>query len=201
MGNPLLHNYFVHGILPSDEHLPVVFITGGSRGSTIINDLVDQSLEKLLPYFRVIHQVGIIEIVKFQDRRQKLSPELKEKYRIVDSIDPYDMVKIYKSADIIVSRAGANTVAEIIALKKPALLIPIPWSFLNEQYENARFAAEFGVAEILNQPNATVDRFLYLITKLYANRDSITKIAAPKDSPDEFAADKLVDIMLATIVK
>jgi UDP-N-acetylglucosamine--N-acetylmuramyl-(pentapeptide) pyrophosphoryl-undecaprenol N-acetylglucosamine transferase len=199
IGNPLLHNYFVHGIIPDDEEIPVVFITGGSRGSRTINDLVDQSLEKLLSYFRVIHQVGILELEKFQKRRQSLRSDLQEKYQIFDSVDPSEMVKIYNKADIVVARAGANTVAEIIALKKPALLIPIPWSYLNEQYENAKFARGFGVAEILNQPNATVDRFLYLIIKLYANRDSIANLIAPKDSPDEAASDKLVDILLATI--
>lgn len=201
IGNPLLHNYFVHAKPPVNEDAPVIFITGGSRGSEIINDLVDQSLEKLLSHFKIIHQVGIIQLDKFEIRRGKLNSEQQAKYQIIDSVDPYAMIGIYNSVNIVVARAGANTVAEIMALKKPALLIPIPWSYLNEQYENARFAEGFGIAEILNQPNATVDRFMYLITKLYANRDSRIKMAAQKNSPDEYAADKLVDILLATVVK
>lgn len=192
IGNPILSYYFKHSFVIKNSQTPTIFITGGSRGSEAVNDLIDRSLDKLLVDFHIIHQVGIHGLEKFKKRNN---------YLVVETLTPGEMYKMYEKADVVVARAGANTVAEVMALKKPTLFIPIPWSYLNEQYENAKVAVDYGLAEILNQQNATPERFIDRIYKLYASRDSISKFVISKDSPDRLAANRLVDILMTSLSK
>ena len=69
-------------------------------------------------------------------------------------------------AVLVVSRAGANTVLELAALKKPAILVPIPWSAGDEQRKNAQFLKNLGLAEIIEQDQFNEEILLTRIAKI-----------------------------------
>ncbi|MPM71724.1 UDP-N-acetylglucosamine--N-acetylmuramyl-(pentapeptide) pyrophosphoryl-undecaprenol N-acetylglucosamine transferase [bioreactor metagenome] len=123
-----------------DENKPVVLIFGGSLGANAINKTVLNSLEQLATMqFQVIWQTGTAN---------KIDVKLPPNVRIVDFID--DMASAYSVADLVVSRSGATTVAELTVLGKPAILIPLPSASNNEQFFNAKFLEKNDAAIIIN---------------------------------------------------
>ena len=136
---------------------PVIFVFGGSRGSVFLNDLVLGKLTHLLSKYYVVHQVGHQDFARVRRHRGELPAKLCERYEIYKTIDPMQVDGVYKRADVVVARGGANTVDEIMATKRPSVLVPIPWSAYDEQTKNAQFAVEFGVAVILPQESASPD--------------------------------------------
>lgn len=116
-------------LIPKPEIKNLIYITGGKNGSQAINKVVFALLPKLLKKYKIIHQTG------FKD----LKIALKFKHKNYEAFD-YDSVKgmeALKSAEVIVSRAGAHTVYELGILGKRCVLIPIPWVSHNEQQKNA----------------------------------------------------------------
>jgi len=120
--------------------------------------------------------------------------ELKERYEIHSVIDPMEMDNVFRQADVIVSRAGANTVSEIIVTKRPSVLIPIPWSYLNEQQKNAEHASSLGIAEILPQVGATPQKLVEMIGRMVKNKAKIVKKSKTFEN-DKKASYKLVKIL------
>lgn len=177
------------------EPNPVIFVTGGSRGSQTINESIKPILPRLLEKYTVVHQSGYLDLEEFEKLRDNLSLPLKNRYEVSPIIDPGEMDKIYKKCDLIIGRAGANTVSEIIAVKRPALLIPIPWSYANEQYENAKLAEDFGIAKILDQETLTSDKLLKEIEEAFDNWPETVRKIKNKKSPDLAASKKLVDLL------
>ena len=94
---------------------PILFITGGSLGSKYINDLLRSNLEKLLPYVNIVHSCG----------KGKLDNTLKydgyKQYEIITD----ELPDVLAASDLVISRAGANIIFELLALKKLNLLIPL----------------------------------------------------------------------------
>lgn len=174
---------------------PTIYITGGSRGSVSINSMIEKILPKLLSDFIIIHQTGYLDFDKFQNIRSNIAKNLRDKYKIYKVIDPDKVDGIFKRADIVVSRAGANSVSDIIAAKRPALLIPLPMAYKFEQKENALFAEKYGIAKVLDQEILTPDRLFTEIRNLRNNWDKIIDDVKNKKSPDIYASRRLVDII------
>jgi UDP-N-acetylglucosamine--N-acetylmuramyl-(pentapeptide) pyrophosphoryl-undecaprenol N-acetylglucosamine transferase len=164
---------------------PTLFIMGGSRGSQTINENIEPIIEKLRLKYNVIHQTGSIDFPRF-------SKYADEYYKVYDRIDPMKLDNVYREADLILSRAGANTVSEIIITGRPAVLIPIPWTYMNEQYENAKYAEGLGIATILPQKGLTPEKILDAIDE---RRNNWNKINKKIDSPDRKASAKIVDLL------
>lgn len=169
-----------------------ILITGGSRGSKWINDAIKPILPTLLEKYFVIHQTGDAEIEKFTNLKN-------EKYYCFGQTDPANMAEVKAKADIVISRAGANVVADLIALKKPSILIPIPWSYNDEQRENARFMEELGLARIIEQKDLTPQRLFSEIEDLIINYPALIKKTENIVSPDIHASEKVVDIIIENI--
>lgn len=199
VGNPILP--FLAAIRPKQKsgNPPTIYITAGSRGSLIINELIEPILRKLLTDYRLIHQTGKLDEARFKKIKDNLPSALSENYEVFSHVNPPELEAIYKQTDIVVSRSGANSVAEIMATKRPALLIPIPWSFQNEQNKNAAYARQFGIAGVLNQETLTAKRLLNEINRLKADWIKIIKSVRAKKSPDLGAAHALVEILKAEI--
>ena len=130
-----------------------IYITGGSSGAQRINTVVGEALYELLKKYELIHQTGKLDYEKFKRMRNNFPSDLKDKYEIYDFIDPVDIPQIFERADILVSRAGANTVSEISVTKRPSVLIPIPWTSYDEQTKNARILEKTGIAVVLEEKN------------------------------------------------
>ncbi|WP_412471986.1 UDP-N-acetylglucosamine--N-acetylmuramyl-(pentapeptide) pyrophosphoryl-undecaprenol N-acetylglucosamine transferase [Halobacteriovorax sp. RT-1-4] len=117
------------GIELKDSDAPIFFITGGGNGSKLLNDKIKENLGSLTKQFVVIHQVGSQYIEEYK------SLESSRYFPVAFLGD--EMPDLMKAAKYIISRSGAGTVAELIAIGKPSLYIPLKIAQKNEQYHNA----------------------------------------------------------------
>jgi len=152
--------------------LPIIYVTGGKTGSVFINHLVKRVLSKILNKYCVVHQTGILEEKFFREVKKGLPDNMKNFYRPVGYLEGKEVGWALNHADLIISRAGANIVSELIFLKKPSILIPIPWSYKNEQNKNAELIKELEGGEILNQKTVTPQKLLVTIEKMIKNKEN-----------------------------
>jgi len=120
------------GINLKEQEKPILFVTGGGNGSKLLNDKIKSSLDFLTREFNIIHQVGAAYIDEYRALQTS-------EYKVTDFVGD-EMPDLFKAADIIISRSGAGTVAELMALKKPSIFIPLKIAQKNEQYHNAMVA-------------------------------------------------------------
>ncbi|KKU09665.1 MAG: hypothetical protein UX13_C0034G0012 [Candidatus Woesebacteria bacterium GW2011_GWB1_45_5] len=194
-GNPVMRDIAKTGIKKEISRPSSLFVTGGSRGSQSINEVLEKCLTDLLSKHKVCHQTGDLDFARFSHIKSKLPPKLSANYQIFPRIDPLKISETYKSADVVISRAGANTVSEIISLKRPAILVPLPISYLDEQTKNAEFARSFGLAVIIPQKDLTAKRLVDEIDNVFLRLPEILKKAEKKEIPDRKAAQVLVDVV------
>jgi len=158
--------------LPNKD-LPIIYITGGSSGSHFINTMVEGCIKELLEQFIVIHQTGDSKSYQDFDRlknlREVLSKILKSRYILKKFISPNDIGLVLQKADLVVARSGINTVTELIAFKKPAILIPIAFSQNNEQLKNALFFKSLGLGEVVTQEFLDKAHFLQKVKDMVNN--------------------------------
>ena len=131
-----------------DRALPTVYVTGGALGARQINNLIVESLPWLLKQANVVHQCGAAEIDRMREAAAALSPELAPRYHVAEFIGS-ELPDLFALADLVVARSGAGTIAELSALGKPAVLIPLASSAGGEQAFNARYLDERGAARAL----------------------------------------------------
>lgn len=195
LGNPLSNKMFQVNKKDDLSGIPTLFITGGSRGAQVINQVIESVLIDLLAKYNIVHQTGQLDFNKFKSVQESLPEKLRRNYKVVDFISPDIMSKYYEKADIVISRAGANTVSEILATKRPAILIPIPWTYLNEQQKNAEYAKRYGLGTIINQNDLSPSLLIKTVGETIANWSRIVSKAKSKSSPDKNASSRLVDVI------
>lgn len=184
-GNPMkkfnAHTKLLKSI--GNDRLPIVYITGGSTGAHAINALIEKFIPKLLQQCAVIHQVGASQQHNDFDRLQRiclsLGKELQKRYFLAKFIPEMEVGSILKSATLVVSRAGVNTVLELLYFEKPSILIPLPYGQYNEQMKNATLLKNAGLAEIIDQRQATPEVLYDMIIKMLKNVEQ-NKINAKK---------------------
>ena len=156
-GNPVKPSIFAIKKKPFiiKKDRPVIYITGGSLGSHSINLHVKKILKPLLKKYIIIHQVGETkEYHDFEDLeliKKNLTDENKSRYFLVEHFFDDEIGYIYSLADLVVGRSGANTFFELLALAKPALFIPLPWSSGREQQHHAEIFSKAGCSEMFHQ--------------------------------------------------
>lgn len=133
----------------------VIYVTGGSLGSHSLNIHVENILTDLLKNFIIIHQCGENSYRDFE----RLSKINHEHYFVKKHFFDDEIGFIFSVSDMVVSRAGANTITELVALEKPAVLIPLPYSAGGEQKEQALWLKDMGVAEVHFQNRPARDLF------------------------------------------
>ena len=141
---------------------PVILVIGGSLGSVAVNNAVRGALPELLKTFQVIHLCG----------KGKLDQSLvgTEGYVQFEYIKD-ELCDIFALADIVISRAGANAICELLALCKPNLLIPLSKNASRgDQILNARSFERQGFSMVLEEEETTKDTLLEAVHKLYDNR-------------------------------
>jgi UDP-N-acetylglucosamine--N-acetylmuramyl-(pentapeptide) pyrophosphoryl-undecaprenol N-acetylglucosamine transferase len=136
------------------ESKPVVFVLGGSQGSQIINRAVVKILPRILERTQVIHQTG----EKNYDEVVHMAAEYgikagREGYVPVKFLDLEQMKNAFAVSNLVISRAGANSVSEIAANSKPAILIPLSNAANDHQRMNAYELARIGGAVVLEETN------------------------------------------------
>lgn len=133
---------------------PVIYITGGSLGSHSINLHVETLIEELKKEYFVIHQTG--DTTTYNDY-ERLAKHADESYMLRKHVDAKELAFIYDEADLVICRAGANTIFELIALRKPAIFVPLPWSGHDEQRKQAKLLKEAHVAQIFEQSRPSIE--------------------------------------------
>lgn len=150
--------------------LPLIYITGGNQGSHAINKIIFSCLPKLLEKYRVLHQTGNAnsqDLSFSQSLIENVPQESRTRYLSAAYIDSGDIGAVLHTASIIISRAGANTVAEVIALGKPGIFIPLPWAQKNEQRENAKIVSTVLAGIVLEQKDLTPNTLLSAIAQIH----------------------------------
>ena len=150
-----------------DDSRPVLFIIGGSSGSVVINTAVRQALPTLLEHFQVAHMCG----------KGNLEPTLApmKGYRQFEYIGK-ELSDIFAMSDIVVSRAGANSICELLALHKPNLLIPLSAAASRgDQILNAASFEKQNFSKVLFEENLTADSLVEAVLQLYETRNDYVK--------------------------
>lgn len=177
---------------------PVLLVLGGSSGARQINELVYDNIDFLCENYIVVHQTGLLNS---DDNRAK---EFSEKYP--DLYKPYnfiyqEMPDVVSCADVILSRAGANSIWEAAVLKKPMVLVPLCGSGTRgDQVDNAEFFKNKGAAEVLLGLQADSQHLKESLTRMLdeKNRSSYSK-AIEKMTQGEVPANKIAQILFDKI--
>lgn len=170
-GSPMRDELFVDKAaaragLKIDTTKPVLVVVGGSLGSRFLNEKIRSELKPLTKKFYVLHVVG----------SGNLDPRLEgtKDYRQFEFTK--DIGKIYAAADVVVSRAGSNTIFELAALKKPMLLVPLPkGASRGDQVDNAKYFNKNGYANFISEQQLEGEDILPYIEQTYNERESLVK--------------------------
>lgn len=154
-------------LLKFNNNKPIIIMMGGSQGSKKLNEYLRNSLNKLLKTYNVIHICG--------------KGNLDESLNLIDGYKQYEYIShelphLFETASIVISRAGANSLFEILALKKPNLLIPLSKSVSRgDQILNASSFYSQGFSKVIEEEFLTEEVFLEQIEELFNQKDVYIK--------------------------
>lgn len=144
------------------ELLPVILVAGGSQGAQRINETLKIVLPELLERYRIVHLTGKGKGIGFAHPRYKA-------FEFVTG----ELADILAITDVVIARAGANSIFEFLSLKKPMLLIPLEVGSRGDQVHNAEAFQRQGWARILRESEVSSVRFLAAVEELLAGKDDI----------------------------
>jgi UDP-N-acetylglucosamine--N-acetylmuramyl-(pentapeptide) pyrophosphoryl-undecaprenol N-acetylglucosamine transferase len=182
-----------------DAHRPVLLIMGGSQGASGINDLMLHALPTLTqqaPELQYLHLTGGDDFERVRSDYTKSG--------VKALVRPFlsEMEMAYAAATIAISRAGASSLAELAAMRVPAILIPYPAATDNHQLYNGRALTDVGAALLLEQAGATGDKLagicLTLLRDATARKvmaEELVRLHSPHAA--ELIADKMLALMMA----
>lgn len=143
---------------------PVIMVTGGSLGASNVNKAVREALPLLLKEFQVVHLCG-----KGKLDNMLLNTAGYKQFEYVKT----ELKDLFAMADLVISRAGANAICELLALKKPNILIPLPSSSSRgDQLLNAQSFEAQGFSIVIDEDDLTTNLLMNKVKELYFNRQS-----------------------------
>ena len=188
------------GINEQTKNKPILLVLGGSSGARQVNELVFENIDFLCENFIVVHQTGLLNA---DDNR---SASLAEKYP--QNYKPYNFIyeqmpDVVASSDVILSRAGANSIWEAAVLLKPMVLVPLCGSGTRgDQVDNAEFFRSRGVAEVLLGAEADNEHLKAALTQMLdASKRAAYSNALKKLTGDEPPAKKISTILYERGIK
>ena len=163
-----------------DTSVPSMLVIGGSSGSLRINETLLDALAEIVPFANIIHQTGKTHIDHVTKRASVVLAQnpYAHRYHPVAYLSSEAMRAAAGSASLVISRAGATSIAEISLWQKPAILIPIPESVSHDQRTNAHAYAHTGAAQVLEEDNLTSHVLLSEIRRIITNQEIITTMSA-----------------------
>ena len=169
-----------------DGSKPVLLAMGGSLGAVAINDALRRNLAELLKEFDIIHLCG--------------KGNYEETLAVIPGYKQFEYAKselthLFAATDLILSRAGANAICELLALKKPNILIPLPASqSRGDQLLNAASFEKSGYSYVIQEEELADDALLKAIQYVYNERDEY--IQAQSDSKLNDAVAIITDLIV-----
>jgi UDP-N-acetylglucosamine--N-acetylmuramyl-(pentapeptide) pyrophosphoryl-undecaprenol N-acetylglucosamine transferase len=195
LGNPVREEFYRLGPKARTEDLAIL-VFGGSQGSHILNQTMTAALPFLAPFqerLRVFHQTGEADFAWVESSYAQSGFAHAQTAPFF-----FDMPNYFEKADLVISRAGATTIAELIVAQKAAILVPFARASEDHQAKNAGELARVGAAEVILEsdlsPRRLADRILFYLE----HREKITEMeknqaALKTDRP----ADKIADLCFA----
>nr|VFK09215.1 MAG: UDP-N-acetylglucosamine-N-acetylmuramylpentapeptide N-acetylglucosamine transferase [Candidatus Kentron sp. LPFa] len=177
-GNPVRHDIAL--LSPPIERLQRqdgilrVLVLGGSQGAEVLNKVVPEAIATLVDHatsIMVRHQTGPRQLARTRASYKELCVAVE----LVPFIE--DMAGAYEWADLVVSRAGAMTIAELTVAGVASILVPYPFAVDDHQLENARFLADAGAAVLVPQLELTAEGLGRLFTEFHAARPRLVAMA------------------------
>jgi UDP-N-acetylglucosamine--N-acetylmuramyl-(pentapeptide) pyrophosphoryl-undecaprenol N-acetylglucosamine transferase len=161
------------------DNKPVIMVIGGSQGSRTINQAIESSLDHLLKEFNICHICGKGGLTKERSG-----------YRQFEYVNE-ELPHLFALADLVISRSGATTLFELLALRKPSLLVPLATNASRgDQILNAESFKKQGFSEILRQENLTPQTLVESIESAFAKRSAM--ISAMEKSSSENGVDSVM---------
>ena len=144
-----------------------LLILGGSQGSTQLNSLVMDSLNEVKDKknWEIVHQTGKAD-------REELNNSYKDlniNYKVESFIK--NMGEVYSNCDLVISRAGAMTISELLITHTPSILLPLPWATDDHQTSNAKYLESLGAARVLESDNKNISELASLLTRLSVDKE------------------------------
>ena len=165
------------------EKLPLVLITAGNQGSHLLNETVGKIVEKLLNKAYVLHITGDSKLKDYENlnlHREKIKHS--ERYFLTKWVNASDYGFCLRNSNLAICRSGINTLYELAYFGVPAITIPIPFLYKDEQNENGKFFQRMGLAQIINQNNLSKGSLLARIERTLRNVESFKKKAKQSKS-------------------
>lgn len=174
-----------------DGKKPVLMIIGGSLGSVAVNTAVRRILPRILPDFDVVHLCG----------KKNLDPALAGTKGYVQYEYISDELRdLFAAASIVISRAGANAICELLALKKPNILIPLSaHASRGDQILNAKSFERQGFSFVLDEDTLTDDALYNAVHEVYDNREQY--VHAMEHSGQQNGADAVISVICSVLPK
>lgn len=182
-----------------NEVKPVVLFLGGSQGAFAVNETVIEALNDLTRKFQVVHQTGTIHFERVKTLAQREGHKIGYSDYYPLGFVGNEMKDVIALADVVVSRAGATTIAELAANRKPTILIPITRSANDHQRMNAFELSREKAAVVLEESNFNPNMLLHYLDEIAFNREykltlaqNIEKFYYPKSA--EILGEKIMEI-------
>ena len=144
-----------------------LLILGGSQGSTQLNSLVMDSLSEVIDKsnWEIVHQTGEAD-------REELNHYYKG-LNVSFTVESFitNMGEVYSNCDLVISRAGAMTVSELLVTHTPSILLPLPWATDDHQTLNAKYLEDLGAAKVLESDKKNSSELASLLTSLSVNKE------------------------------
>lgn len=188
---------------------PVILVFGGSLGAMSVNKTIRECLPELLPEFQVVHICGANKVDASFDypspasgfQPEATSPtrgevnikEVSSGYFQLEFVSA-EMADLFACADLVISRAGANSVYELLSLKKPHILIPLPTTgSRGDQIVNAKYYKKAGLSYVIPDETLTPEKLIGTIKTVMNEKDEI------KDKLAAYPLPKSVDLICEMI--
>lgn len=137
------------------QNLKTIYITGGKKGSLTLNEAILSNLKFLASNFNIIwscgNTKGAFDFAHIKSEIEKLDIRLKDRVILKEYFYKDEIGSVFNTCDFVISRSGAHTVYELALLKKPCILVPIPWSSNDEQRKNAELLVRVGLGEVIDE--------------------------------------------------
>jgi len=196
-GNPIRPAVVEAAAVPyPDAHGPLrILVFGGSQGARVMAEVVPPAIE-LVP-MAVRARLSVTQQARDEDIARVKSAY--ERFGVAAEVEPFfrDLPARIAASHLVISRSGASTVAELAAIGRPAMLVPLPHALDHDQRANAGMLGQAGGAIVMEQTHFTPDRVAAEIARLAAAPEKLAKMAAAARGQGILdGADRLADLVM-----
>jgi len=184
---------------------PILLILGGSQGAQRINHAVLEALKNIVELFEIVHQCGKDNEKELQDQAKLIfekNPEMKKYYHLFGFLNEEQLKHAFKISNLVISRAGAGTIFEILANRLPSILIPLPEAAQQHQLKNAYYVQDREAGIVIQESVLTPNYLIEKLRTLFSHADDFKAMAQKaKDLAKPDSAKTVAKIIIDFIQK